>query len=668
MDFGQLQTERNIMPLPQTNITPSTAMGANLVAGGATFKVWGPSARAVCLNGTFGGSARWTANTSADLLLSKDANGYWTGFLAGVVDGDQYKFYVVGPPGGTTGYKRDPYARELTPSSIFPFGVNCVVRAGGSYPWHDQAFVTPDYSNLILYQLHVGTFAPSAFPQCGTFLDVITKIPYLVSLGINLLQPLPIMECKEKPDMGYDGADLFSPDSLYAVNNPADLPPYLATINGLLAAKGLPALTAGQITSQANQLKAMMDLCHVYGIAVNFDVIYNHAGGFDGDDEAIFFWDRLAMGDNNNSLYFTNVGMAGGLAFALGKNEVRQFLIDNASFFLNEFHVDGFRYDEISKLLADTYYDSSGWDFCRALTSTVRYIKPRALQNAEFWPSEYDKGSYGSMVQPAIQGGTGFDTVQHDALRCAIRRAVEAASYGQSSAVNMDAIRDSLYPPGLPQAWNAVPCVENHDTVYSGRENRVPRLADGSNSRSFYAASRSKVATGLLLASPGIPQLFMGQEFLEDKQWNENPAGSNLIYWTGLDSGDKAMSDQLRFTQDFIRLRWSQPALRGQNINAYNAHNDNRIVAFHRWIEGQGLDVLVVASFNDNPFFNYQLGFPRGGRWAELFNSDVYQNWVNPLMVGNNGAIFANGGPMNNLPFSASITIPPRSILVFGAG
>jgi 1,4-alpha-glucan branching enzyme len=658
------------MPLPQTGITTSTALGATLVPGGATFRVWGPSAQAVYLNGTFGGTPRWTNDADASLLLTKDANGYWSGFLAGVAEGDQYKYYVIGPAGGTTGPKRDPYALELTPSNTFPFGVNCVVRLADSYPWHDQAFVTPDYSNLILYQLHIGTFAPATFPNCGTFLDIITKIPYLVSLGINLLQPLPVTECKEKPDMGYDGADLFSPDSLYTVPA-AGLAPYLATINGLLAAKGFGPLTADQITNQPNQLKAMVDLCHLYGIAVSFDVIYNHAGGFEGDDEAIFFWDRVGFGDNNNSLYFTNVPTgAGGLPFALQKPQIVQFLIDNARFFLNEFHVDGFRYDEISDLLAQTYFDSSGWDFCRALTSTLRYIKPRALQNAEFWPGEYDKGSFYSMVQPAAQGGAGFDTVQHDALRLAIRSAVQAASYGQSSALDMDAIRDSLYPPGLPQAWNAVPCVENHDVVYAApdRQSRIPHLADGSNSRSFYAASRSKVATGLLLAAPGIPQLFMGQEFLEDKQWNENPGGANLIYWGGLAAGDKTMCDQLRFTQDFIRLRWSQPALRGQRINAYYSHNDNRIVAFHRWIDGQGLDVVVVASFNDNPFFNYQLGFPRNGRWAELFNSDVYQNWVNPLLVGNNGAVYANGGPMNNLPFSASITIPPRAILVFGLG
>ena len=161
----------------------------------------------------------------------------------------------------------------------------------------------------------------------------------------------------------------------------------------------------------------------------------------------------------------------------------------------------------------------------------------------------------------------------------------------------------------------------------------------------------------------------MGQEFLENRQWCDEPtAEPNLLEWVALDSGNKAMSDQLRFTQDFIRLRWSEPALRGQSINAYYSNNNDRVIAFHRWIDGPGLDVVVVASLNDNPFFGYQLGFPRNGRWAELFNSDVYDNWVNPLAVGNNGAIDVNGAPMHGLPYSASITIPPRSILVFGVG
>jgi 1,4-alpha-glucan branching enzyme len=655
------------MGLPQTNISSNTPLGATLISGGATFKVWGPLAQAVYLNGTFGGASKWITDTDPNLLLAKDGAGYWTGFLAGVAEGDLYKYYVVGQPGGSTGYKRDPYARELTASNTFPVGVNCILRSPDSYPWHDQTFVTPDYTNLIIYQIHIGVYAPAAFPNNGTFLDIITKIPYLVALGINLLQPLPIAECKETPDMGYDGADLFSPDSLYTIYDPAALAGYLATINCLLAAKGFTPLTAVQITGGPNQLKAMVDLCHIYGIAVAFDVVYNHAGGFMGDDECIYFWDREASpSDNSNSLFFTNVGVVGGLSFALWKQEISQFLIDNATFFINEFHVDAFRYDEISLLLQAN--QPAGWTFCQNLTNTLRYIKDRLLQNAEYWPGEFS-ASVPSIVQAASQGGAGFDTVQHDALRLAIRGAIQSASYGQSSTVNMDAILGSLYPPGLPQAWNAVPCVENHDIVKVGNDVRIPVLADGSDAQSFYARSRSKVATGLLLAAPGIPQIFMGQEFLENRQWCDDPTvNANLLEWVALSSGNKPMSDQLRFTQDFIRVRWSQPALRGQSINPFYSSNNDRVIAFHRWIDGQGLDVVVVASLNDNPFFGYQLGFPQSGRWSELFNSDIYDNWVNPLAVGNYGGIQADGGPLHNLPFSATITIPPRAILVFGIG
>jgi 1,4-alpha-glucan branching enzyme len=657
------------MAVSQSNINSSTPMGATLVPGGATFKVWAPLAQAVYLNGLFGSAANWSTNTNPALLLSKNTSGYWTGFLAGVLDGDLYKYYVVGQPGGSVGYKRDPYARELTSSATFPVGVNCIVRSPNSYPWHDNGFATPDYSDLIIYQLHIGVFAPAAFPNCGTFLDVIAKIPYLVALGVNLLQPLPISECKETHDEGYDGADLFSPDSLYTVYDPAALGSYLTNINGLLATRGCASLTLDQITGGPNQLKAMVDLCHLHGIAVALDVVYNHAGGFEGDDESIYFWDREALpspATNDESLFFTNVGVVGGLSFALWKAQVCQFLIDNASYFINEFHVDAFRYDEISLLLEAN--QPTGWVFCQNLTNTLRYIKDRLLQNAEYWPSEFT-ASVPSIVQPASDGGAGFDAVQHDALRLAIRAAIQSASYGQSSAVNMGAILGSLYPPGLPRAWNAVPCVENHDVVYIGKDVRIPVLADRSDPQSFYARSRSKFATGLLLAAPGIPQIFMGQEFLENRQWCDDPtAQANLLEWVALDSGNKPMSDQLRFTQDFIRLRWNQPALRGQSINPYYSNNNDRVIAFHRWIDGQGLDVVVVASLNDNPFFGYQLGFPQNGRWAELFNSDVYDNWVNPLAVGNNGAIFVNGGPMHDLPYSTSITIPPRSILVFGLG
>ena len=117
---------------------------------------------------------------------------------------------------------------------------------------------------------------------------------------------------------------------------------------------------------------ALIDICHVYGIAVVFDLVYNHAGG-DFGQESMYFLDLQPTGDNNRSLYFTDQGWAGGLVFAYWKREVRQFLIDNARFFFNEYHVDGFRFDEVTVI--DRY---GGWEFLQHLTDTLRQRKPEA--------------------------------------------------------------------------------------------------------------------------------------------------------------------------------------------------------------------------------------------------------------------------------------------------
>jgi 1,4-alpha-glucan branching enzyme len=645
--------------ISQSNILPTTAMGATLVNGGATFRAWAPRATAVYVNGIFGGVPK-TGQTD-DLLMSKDANGYWTGFVAGAQDGDLYHFWVTGA--GSSGYKRDPYAREMAEDAPFPT-CSCLIRSATAYPWHDATFVTPDFSNMIIYQLHVGTYAPSSPGAASTFLDVIGKIEYLAALGVNVLQPLPIDELETDPSMGYNGADYFSPDFPYVLTGQAALTGCLTTINRLLGAKGFSPLSIQDITPGPAQLKAMVDLCHLYGIAVAFDVVYNHAGGFQGDDQSLYFWDRAAgTNDNNQSLYFTNQGLAGGLSFALWNADVRQFIINSASYYIEEFHVDSFRYDEISALLSMN--QDSGWSFCGNLTDTLRFLKPRLLQNAEYWPGEYT-APRSALVATTNSGGTGFDVLQHDGLRLAIRGAVQQASDGQSAAVNLDAIAGNLFPPDLPQAWQAVTCVENHDVVQAGRDPRIPALADGSNHRSWYARSRSRFSTGILLTAPGIPQLFMGQEFLEDKQWNSDPGDSaHLIWWAGLGAGDQSMVDHLRFTQDLIRLRWNQPALRGENVNAFHVHDQNRVIAFHRWLEGTGNDVIVVATLAEATWYDYAIGFPFAGSWAEIFNSDVYDNWVNPEVAGNGGGIFASGGPLHGFQASANIVIPANGVVVF---
>lgn len=263
--------------------------------------------------------------------------------------------------------------------------------------------------------------------------------------------------------------------------------------------------------------------------------------------------------------------------------------------------------------------------------------------------------------------GAGFDTTLTDGLRIAIRNVIGSASAPDERPLDMSGLARSLWPDGFHDHWRFVQGPENHDIVYNGREQRVARLGDPSNPRSWYGRSRARVATGISLTAPGIPMLFMGQEFLEDKQWSDNFKFHQnlLLHWAGLDAGDKQMLDHVRFTRELIKLRWRYPGLRGQGFRVVHVHNQNRVLAFHRWVEGEGHDVIVVVHLGNSNRFDYRIGFPGGGDWREVFNSDVYENWVNANTVGNGGRIHAGPQPLHDFSHSASLALPANSLLVF---
>ena len=119
------------------------------------------------------------------------------------------------------------------------------------------------------------------------------------------------------------------------------------------------------------------------------------------------------------------------------------------------------------------------------------------------------------------------------------------------------------------------------------------------------------------------------------------------------------MSDFHRCTRELIQVRHRLPALRADGFRVLHVHDDNRVLAFHRWVPGQGDDVVVVANLSEQSYYNYEIPFPRGGRWEEAFNSDVYDNWVNPWRQGNGGGVDAGG--------SARLVLPANSLLVFRA-
>jgi 1,4-alpha-glucan branching enzyme len=100
-------------------------------------------------------------------------------------------------------------------------------------------------------------------------------------------------------------------------------------------------------------------------------------------------------------------------------------------------------------------------------------------------------------------------------------------------------------------------------------------------------------------------------------------------------------------------------------VNPFHVHDQNRVIAFHRWLEGTGNDVIVVATLAETTWYNYGIGFPYAGAWTEVFNSDVYDSWVNPVVAGNGGGIVANGGPLHGFTTSANIVIPANGMVVF---
>ena len=639
----------------------STAMGATVQPGGVAFRTWAPNATNVfILTGPSLQAARQAGFVPdpADAMTSL-GDETWAAFVPGLLDGDPYLFWVDGT--GSAGLKRDPRARELSITPSFPDST-CLVRMPWDFPWHDSGFRPPAFNDLVLYQLHIGAFygvdATGKDKRRGIakFLDLLDRLDYLRDLGINGVQLMPIQEFATPTSLGYNGLDLYSPEMDYEIGEIAELARYLAKANAFLARAGQAPLTIDQIRSGPDQLRCVIDIFHLNGVAVLFDLVFNHAGG-GFDDRSMWFFDRQPQGDNNRSLYFTDQGWAGGLVFAYWNANVRQFLIDNGRQCFEEFHIDGIRYDEV------TVIDShGGGGFCQDATSTLRFVKPQAIQIAEYWADDR-----AAAVRPS-PSGLGFDSAWGDKLRDGIRAAVAQMAGGFNAFVDIDALAGAFDTPwGFDAAWRVVNAVENHDLVYAGRGPRIAALADASDHRSWYARSRSRVTAGLMLAGRGIPQFFMGQEILEDKQWSDDVNGhaNLLIWWDGL-ANDPAMRDFHAFCRDLIRVRRNFAALRSESLRVSTRNSVDRVMAVHRWIEGSGQDVLAVFNLQETNRFGYRIGFPGGGGWREVFNSDAYDDVGNHAPVGNGGAVSAEEGfGWNGMPASAEITLPANGFIIF---
>jgi len=235
----------------------------------------------------------------------------------------------------------------------------------------------------------------------------------------------------------------------------------------LLAEHGKAPLSVTDLRSGPNQFKVIIDICHLHGIAVLFDVVYNRRRWRLRRSGACTFW-IVASFTAITTACILPIWVGRRFGIRLLEDAVRQFLIDNAGFFLAEYHVDGFRYDEMSVI--DNH---GGWRFCQDLTNTVRAIKPDVVQIGEYW------NDWRWLSVTAPPAGIGCDATLADGLRESLRDALRQSSFGQSATVDLDAVRNALYPPyGSPRRGAPCSVWKNHDIVYNGREPRIAALAD----------------------------------------------------------------------------------------------------------------------------------------------------------------------------------------------
>jgi len=570
-------------------------LGPTPDAGSVVFRVWAPNATAVHVAGDFNG---W--NTTAAPLTN--VAGVWQTRLTNVLHGQQYKYAIEN---GTLHWRTDPHARRFT-SSVG----NSVFWQPDLFSWSDTNWVTPYFEDMILYELHVGTFSgedDGATGHPATFRDVVDRhLDHLVESGVNMVELMPINEFAADLSWGYNPVSQYAIESVYG--HPDDL-------------------------------KHLINRLHQAGLGVLVDVVFNHMGAsdlagnileYDGDE--IYFYPE---GDGYRDTPW-------GPRPNYGLRPVREYLTDTVRYWIEEYHVDGFRLDGTDFIKVNT----DGWRLLRDIKFATDSLSPKAIVTAEQLPNDP------AVTQGTDAGGAGLDAQWNDAFHDSLRDALDASAFGDPDIGRLVAGMNH-FDFGGPRAINYI---ESHDEV--AVHGRAVEAADPSDPHSVWAYGRGKLAYGLVMFTAGIPMLLQGQELMEDRRFGD--ATGNRIQW----DYRQDYLDYFLACRDMTWLRRRSPALRanaGQNI--FHVNEAANVVAWHRWA-GPDDDLIIVASFNNNSFENYCIGLPLDGTWMELINTDasVYGGDNH----GNGGFVSANGGGLHGFPYSACIALPRTGLLVLG--
>lgn len=593
----------------QLSASTRPGMGATVYPGGTTFRVWAPNAQRVWVKGTF----NWSG-----IELGNEFNGNFSGDVAGAVHGHEY-YFTIQNQWGSYHDRKDPRSAWQSNSTS-----NSRVLDHNNYAWRN-GFSTPGFNDMVIYEMHVGTFVDSPGGNPGHWQSAMTRLDHLRDLGVNMIQVMPPMEFAGDFSWGYNPSFPFAPESIY----------------------GHP-----------NYMKEFVDQAHARGIGVIFDVVHNHYGPSDLP-QWCFNGDCMGSGGQ----YFYNDWRKstpwGDSRPDYGRGEVRAYIRDSMMSLLHAYRGDGLRWDA-TKYMRTVDGNSStdipdGWRVFRQINREINSTQPWKISIAE------DFGAGDAITNASssdTSGGADFDAQWAGEFVHPIRNAVIPSNDGGR---DMFAVRNAITQRFSGRHTARIIYSESHDEVANGRA-RVPEEIWPGNAGSWESKKRSTLAAGIVFTSPGIPLMFQGQEMLEDGWFSD----TDPVDWY---KNDVTYSGIRLMYRDMIRLRrnWfnNTRGLRGGNVNVHHVNNTGKVLAYHRWdAGGPGDDVIIVANFSKTYFPSYNIGFPRGGMWYARFNSDANIYSSNFGNTATRDTIAYSGGK-DGMGYNASFAIGPYSVVIF---
>jgi 1,4-alpha-glucan branching enzyme len=588
---------------------------------GTSFAVWAPAARSVSLVGDFNS---WDGRLHQ--MRSLGGSGVWELFVPDVGEGAHYKFEIR-TQAGELALKADPLAFEAE----LPPGTNSIVNRS-HHSWTDQQWLgsrelnDPIAGPTSIYEVHAGSWRwntlednrPLSFRELADELAA-----YVVDLGFTHVELMPVMAHPFSGSWGYQVTSYYAPSPRF----------------------GRP-----------DDLRAFVDHMHRHGVGVILDWVPAH---FPRDDWALARFDGTALYEHADPRRGSHPDW-GTLVFNLGRNEVRNFLVANALYWLREYHVDGIRVDAVASMLYRDYSRRTGeWipnehggredlesiAFLKEFNEVAYAREPGIVTVAE------ESTAWPGVSRPTYLGGLGFGAKwnmgwMHDTLEYFHHEPVHRRHHHHQLTFSMIyAFSENFILP------------LSHDEVVHGKGSLITRMP-GDRWQKF---ANLRALYGYMWAHPGKKLLFMGQEFAQEAEWSH----ARSLDWHLLEQREHAAMQSL--VRDLNHAYRAEPALWSQDSTGEGFRwlepndADANVIAFVR-LSARGERVAVCVA-NNSPVVReaYRVGLPRGGSWRELLNTD--SSHYGGSNVGNAGTLAAEPVGWHDQAHSLAVTLPPLAVL-----